>query len=115
GTTPPERYSRFPYAVPFAGNDVAVVFFFARITKEVVEAMVPGGVLHPWRRALLPVVASMCATALPARIHTWIVGAFDEPMLAVGWPVSLATDLAMSYFVARIIFRKHPVIPFVLL
>ena len=34
-----------------------MVFFFALITKEVVEATAPGGVLHPWRRALLPVIA----------------------------------------------------------
>ena len=39
----------------------------------------------------------------------------DEPVLAVGWPVSFATDIAVSYFVARIIFRLHPAIPFLLL
>ncbi|PYR26678.1 MAG: hypothetical protein DMF98_08225 [Acidobacteria bacterium] len=111
----PESYYRFTYAVSFTVNDVGMVFFFALITKEVVEATVPGGVLHPWRRALLPVIAAIGATALPALIHKQIVVALDEPMLAGGWPVSLATDLAVSYFVARIIFRKHPVIPFVLL
>jgi NhaA family Na+:H+ antiporter len=113
--TVPESYYRFTFAVSFAVNDIGMVFFFALITKEVVEATAPGGVLHPWRRALLPVIASIGATALPALIHTQIVGALDEPMLAGGWPVSLATDLALSYFVARIIFQKHPVIPFVLL
>ena len=60
--TVPESYYRFTYAVSFAVNDVGMVFFFALITKEVVEAMVPGGVLHPWRRALLPVIASIGAT-----------------------------------------------------
>jgi Na+:H+ antiporter, NhaA family len=113
--TVPETYYRFTYAVSFAVNDVGMVFFFALITKEVVEATAPGGVLHPWRRALLPVIASIGATALPALIHTRIVDALDEPMLAGGWPVTLATDLALSYFVARIIFQKHPMIPFVLL
>jgi NhaA family Na+:H+ antiporter len=85
------------------------------MTKEVVEAMVPDGVLHPWRRATLPVIASIGAAAMPALIHVRIVNALDEPMLAAGWPVSLATDLAMSYFAARIIFGQHPVIPFVIL
>jgi NhaA family Na+:H+ antiporter len=93
-----------------------MMLFFALMTKEVVEATAPGGVLHPWRRAMLPVVASIGATALPALIHVRLVEALDEPMLSIGWPVSLTTDLAITYFIARIIFRPHhPVIPFLLL
>ncbi len=111
----PESYYRFTYAISFAVNDVGMVFFFALIVKEVVEAAAPDGVLHPWRRVLLPVVASIGATAVPALIHAQIVDVLDEPRLADGWPVSLAMDLAVSYFVARLIFRRHPVIPFVLL
>jgi NhaA family Na+:H+ antiporter len=48
-------------------------------------------------------------------MHVRLVEALDEPVLGIGWPVSLATDLALSYFVARIIFRSHPVIAFLLL
>ena len=92
-----------------------MVFFFALITKEVVEATAPGGVLHPWRRALLPVVASIGAMVVPALLHLRIVEALEEPMLADAWPVSLAVDLAMTYFVARLIFRRHPIVPFLLL
>ena len=111
----PESYYRFTYPISFAVNDVAMVFFFALMTKEVVEATAPGGVLHPWRRALLPVVASIGATAVPALIYVWIVGVLDEPVLADAWPVPFATDLAVSYFVARQVFRPHPAIPFLLL
>ena len=114
--TAPESYYRFTFAISFAVNDVAMMLFFALMTKEVVEATAPGGVLHPWRRAMLPVVASIGATALPALIHVRLVQVLDEPMLSIGWPVSLATDLAITYFIARIIFRPHhPVIPFLLL
>ena len=113
----PESYYSFTYGISFAVNDVAMVFFFAVMTKEVVEATIPGGVLHPWRRALLPVIAALGATVVPALIHSRIVDTFfDEPMLALGWPVAFATDLAFAYFIARIIFRpQHPAIPFVLL
>ena len=45
----PESYFRFVYAIEFVINDIAMVFFFALIAKEVVEATAPGGVLHPWR------------------------------------------------------------------
>ena len=114
--TAPESYFRFTLAIAFAVNGIAMVFFFAVITKEVVEATTPGGVLHPWRRTLLPVVAAVAATAIPALLHVGVVDALDEPMLAIAWPVAFATDLAVSYFIARLIFGgRHPVIPFLLL
>jgi Na+:H+ antiporter, NhaA family len=111
----PESYYRFTYAISFAVNDIAMVFFFALMTKEVVEATAPGGVLHPWRLAMLPVIAAVGATIVSALIHIFVVEALDEPALTVAWPVAFGTDIAVSYFVARIIFRQHPVIPFVLL
>jgi Na+:H+ antiporter, NhaA family len=111
----PESYYRFSFGSAFIVNDVALAFFFAVITKEVVEASAPGGVLHPWRRALLPVSASIGAVAVPALLFPFTVEALDEPMLSIGWPILLATDVAISYFVARVIFRRHPVIPFLLL
>ena len=111
-----DSYYRVTLAMAFAVNNIAMVFFFGVITKEVVEATAPGGVLHPWRRALLPVVAAVGVTVVPAVLHTWIVDALDEPMLAMAWPVVFATDLAVGYFIARIIFGgRHPVIPFLLL
>jgi Na+:H+ antiporter, NhaA family len=111
----PESYYRFAHAVEFAVNDVAMVFFFAVMAKEIVEATAPGGVLHSWRKVLLPVVASIPATVLPAVIYVGAVDALDEPMLEMAWPVSLATDIAVSYFVARVVFGRHPAIPFLLL
>ncbi|AMY09845.1 Sodium/proton antiporter NhaA [Luteitalea pratensis] len=111
----PESYYRFTFAIAFAVNDVAIALFFGLITKEVVEATAPGGVLHPWRRAMLPVVASLGATAVPALVHLRLVDVFDDPMLAAGWPATLATDLAIGYFVARLIFKPHPIVPLFLL
>jgi Na+:H+ antiporter, NhaA family len=110
-----ESYTAFSGALSFVVNDVAMVLFFALMTKEVVEATAPGGVLHPWRRAMLPVFASIGAAAVPALMYVRIVDAFDEPRLSIGWPVSLSIDLAIVYFVARLIFRTHPIIPFLLL
>jgi len=113
--TLPESYYRFAYAIAFAVNAVAMTFFFALMTKEVVEATAPDGVLHPWRRALLPVIAAIGATVVPALLYFQAVEWLDEPMLAVGWPVSFAVDLAVAYFVARVIFGQHPAIPLLLL
>jgi Na+:H+ antiporter, NhaA family len=113
--TAPESYFRLTIPMTFLVNDVAMVVFFGLITKEVVEAMAPGGVLHPWRRTLLPVIASVGATAVPALIYMIFEDKVDEPTLALGWPVTFAIDLGFSYFVARVIFHRHPAIPFLLL
>ena len=111
----PESYFSFTYSIAFAVNDVAMAFFFALMMKEVVEATAPGGMLHPLRRALLPVVAAIGGALVPAVLHVFIVDGLDEPALRIAWPIALTADLAVSYFVARIIFGKQSVIPFVIL
>jgi NhaA family Na+:H+ antiporter len=111
----PESYYNLVDAISFLVNDVAMVFFFALMTKEIVEATAPGGVLHPRRRAMLPVVGAIGATVAAAFVYIRVVDALDEPVLALGWPVPFATDIAVSYFLARIIFRPHPAIPFLIL
>jgi Na+/H+ antiporter NhaA len=62
----PESYYRFANATAFVVNDVGMAFFFALITKEVVEATLPGGP-PPWRRAALPVVAATGASSCRSR------------------------------------------------
>jgi NhaA family Na+:H+ antiporter len=110
-----ESYYRATHAIAFAVNDVAMVFFFALMTKEVVEATAPGGVLHSWRRVLLPVVASAGVALAPLLAFAGLVRVFDEPMLMRGWTVVMATDLAAAYFVARLLFGRHPAVPFMIL
>jgi Na+:H+ antiporter, NhaA family len=39
----------------------------------------------------------------------------DEPMLERAWTVTFATDVALAYVIARLIFPRHPAVPFVLL
>ena len=79
----PESYYTFTYTMAFAVNDVAMAFFFALIFKEVVEATAPGGVLHPFRRALFPVIVAIIAALLPGLLHVFIVDWLDEPALRV--------------------------------
>ena len=110
-----EAYYRFADATAFAVNDVAMVVFFALITKEIVEATAPGGILHPWRRAALPVFAAIGITAMPVALFAVLVRVFGEPMLVRGWTTVLAVDIALGYFVARIVFGRHPAIAFYLL
>lgn len=114
--TGPESYYRFTYTIAFAVNDVAMAFFFAVLAKEVVEATAPGGVLHPWRRAALPMLAAPAVAAVPVLLFVVLVRSIGEPLLVRAWLVPSAIDLAVGYFILRVVFRpRHPVIPFFLL
>ena len=108
-------YARVAAALAFPVNDIGMVFFFALAAKEVVEATAPGGALHTWRRAALPVIAAGGGMAAPSAIYLVYVTVANEPSLARGWAIPCATDIAFSYLVATAVFRRHPAIPFLLL
>ena len=112
--TIPDSYYRFAHALAFAVNDIGIAFFFALITKEVVEATVPGGALHPWRRAALPVVAAVGSCGAAIAFYLMFLRWADEPMLQSVWVVACAVDIPGSY-IARLIFGRHPLLPFLLL
>ena len=113
--TAPESYFRVTSVLRFTVNDVAMTLFFGLMTKEVVEATVPGGVLHPWRRAALPFAASLGLTVVPLALFAVLVPIFDEPRVLKGWPAVFATDVAFGYFAARLIFGRHAPVPFFVL
>jgi len=110
-----ESYYRFAQATAFAVNDIGIVFFFALITKEVAEATIPGGALHPWRRAALPVAAAVGSVAVSIACYLGFVHQAGEHMLESGWVAACAIDIPGSYIIARMIFGQHPAVPFLLL
>jgi len=113
--TLPESYYRFAHATAFVVNDIGMAFFFALITKEVVEATLPGGDLHPWRRAALPVVAATGSVIVSIAIYLGVTEYFGEHMLGAGWVAACAIDIPGTYVIARMIFGRHPAVPFLLL
>ena len=108
-------YYRFAHALDFSVNDVGMAFFFAIAAKEVVEATAPGGALHTWRRAALPVIAAAGGMVVPALFYVLYVRLANETGLLRGWAIPCGTDIAFSYLVAKAVFRRHPAIPFLLL
>jgi NhaA family Na+:H+ antiporter len=113
--TLPDSYYRFADATAFLVNDVGIVFFFALITKEVAEATIPGGALHPWRRAALPVAAAFGSVAVSIAGYVAFTHGVGEHMLESGWVAACAIDIPGSYIIARMIFGRHPAVPFLLL
>jgi Na+:H+ antiporter, NhaA family len=106
-----ESYFRLAHALRFAVNDIAMVFFVGLVTEEVLEALMPGGVLYHWRRTLLPVVAALGGVLGATAVYLFSVQSQYEFMLLDGWPVAAAQDVAFAYFIAKFIFprRRGPV------
>lgn len=110
----PETYFRFAHRLTFAINDVGMTLFFALVTQEIVEAVMPGGLLHTWRRWLFPIVAAAGAVAASAAAYTGYVRWQYELALAAGWPAATAIDVAFVYVLVRTLFGRHPATPFAL-
>ena len=107
-------------SLEFVVNDIAMAFFFLLAGKEIREAMLPGGSLSAVRTAALPVMATIGGMAGPALLYLGGTVLFKTPELMRGWAVPMATDIAFSYLVARLVFpriggKPHPAIVFLLL
>jgi NhaA family Na+:H+ antiporter len=104
-------YFRFAHALRFIVNDVGMVFFVGLVTEEALEAVMPGGALHRWRRTLLPIVAAVGGVLGATAVYVLYLRERSEFMLLEAWPVAAAQDVALAYFIAKAIFqgRRGPV------
>ena len=98
-------------------NDVLMALFFAMAGKEVWEAVILKNGSLRGRKALTPLIATAGGMFGPIGIYfagAFLVGKFA--ILANGWAIPTATDIAFSYLVARIVFgARHPAVGFLLL
>jgi NhaA family Na+:H+ antiporter len=113
--TESESYFRFAHSLAFAANHVGMPLFFALVTQEIVETMMPGGALHSWRRGIVPVIAAFAGIAGSRLVYFWYLDYCDEVMLQQAWPVAAVVDIANSYFVSRLLFRDRGAIAFTLM
>ena len=100
-------YFRFAHALRFVVNDVGMVFFVALVTEEALEAVMPGGALHRWRRTLLPIVAAIGSVLGATTVYVLYLRERSEFMLLEAWPVAAAQDVALAYFIAKAIFQER--------
>ena len=97
-------------------NEVFMALFFGLATKEIVESTLPGGGLSPIKRALNPLFATFGGIIGPAIIYLSVVYLCDAKMLASGWAIPTATDIAMVWLVAKFLLGpSHPAINYLLL
>ena len=102
-------------------NEMFMVFFFGIAAKEITESALPGGSLNPIRRAINPLVGTLGGVVGPVGVFfllVWIFygGSDDFQAVARGWGIPTATDIALAWLVARVVFgRSHPAVSFLLL
>lgn len=100
-------------------NDIFMVFFFGIAAKEITDAMSPGGALNPPSKALNPLFATVGGALGPIAVYlllTNVMGGADADAIRNGWGIPTATDIALAWLCARVVFGDgHPAINFLLL
>jgi NhaA family Na+:H+ antiporter len=109
-----ESYFTFAHALAFPVNEIGMALFLGLITQEAIEAAMPGGALHTWRRWGLPIVAAAGGLLGAAFVYLGFVSWRHEAVLVQAWPVACAIDIAAGYYVLKAIFGRSGALPFLL-
>lgn len=100
----------------FLTNDVFMVFFFGIAAVEITQSFLPGGDLHPMKKSVNPLLATLGGVMGPALVYITLNYFFGSPSLQRGWGIPTATDIAFAWLTARMIFgNSHPAISFLVL
>src|SRR5699024_1541828 len=100
-------------------NDIFMVFFFGIAAVEIVEAMLPGGALNPPSKAVNPLFGTLGGVLGPVAVYfalSYMIGGDQTEAINKGWGIPTATDIALAWLVARVVFgESHPAVNFLLL
>lgn len=100
----------------FMVNDLFMVFFFGIAIAEITQSCLPGGDLHPIRKAVNPLLATVGGVVGPVLVYFALNAAIGSPAFHRGWGIPTATDIALAWLMAAVVFgRQHPAISFLLL
>jgi NhaA family Na+:H+ antiporter len=105
-----------PFSFHFVTNELFMVFFFGIAAVEITQSCLPGGDLNPPRKAVNPLLATFGGVLGPVAVYFLLNALLGAPTLANGWGIPTATDIALAWLAARLVFGDgHPVISFLLL
>ena len=110
-----------PATVHFLINGIFMALFFGIAAKEITQSVLPGGVLNPLSKSVNPLVGTLGGVFGPMSLYfllTFIFygGTEDFSVVANGWAIPTATDIALAWLIARLVFgQSHPAVNFLLL
>jgi NhaA family Na+:H+ antiporter len=100
----------------FIFNDIFMVFFFGIAAVEITQSVLPGGDLNPMSKAVNPLMATAGGVLGPIGAFFLLNAMMGNPSYHNGWGIPTATDIALAWLVARMVFgAKHPAVSFLLL
>lgn len=100
----------------FLANEVFMVLFFGIAAKEIVEACLPNGALNPIKKAVNPLLGTLGGVIGPIAVFFLLTHLFGYTELNRGWGIPTATDIALAWLAARLVFgARHPAVNFLLL
>lgn len=105
----------------FIINGMFMCLFFGLAAKEITESTLSGGALNLLRRAINPLAGTLGGVACPAALYFALAflfygGSDDFSLVARGWAIPTATDIALAWLAARVVFGPlHPAVNFLLL
>ncbi len=111
------------FTLHFIINDIFMLFFFGIAAKEITESALPGGALNPPSKAINPLLGTLGGVLGPVAVYFALAAFFfadADPAIRAevfnGWGIPTATDIALAWLVARMIFGgAHPAVNFLLL
>ena len=104
------------YTLKFLMNDIFMVLFFGLAAKEITEACLPGGPLNPLKKAINPLLGTLGGVLGPIGCYVAWAYLSGHQEIAGGWGVPTATDIALAWLVARVVFgANHPAVSYLLL
>lgn len=123
GNLSPASYYQFnhsplfgPLSFHFISNELFMVFFFGIAAVEITQSCLPGGDLNPLKKAVNPLLATIGGVIGPVLVYVTLNSVYGSAGLLHGWGIPTATDIALAWLAARLIFgANHPVISFLLL
>lgn len=105
-----------PISFHFLMNDIFMVLFFGIAAKEISESTLPGGALNPLRKAINPLFGTIGGVLGPIIIYFAYIGITGNFEISRGWGIPTATDIALAWLLAKVIFGPtHPAVSFLLL
>lgn len=100
----------------FISNELFMVLFFGIAAVEITQSFLPGGDLNPVSNAVNPLLGTLGGVIGPIVTYTCLNTVIGTPELSNGWGIPTATDIALAWLAARMIFgAAHPAVSYLLL
>ena len=104
------------FSFHFIANELFMVLFFGIAAVEITQSFLPGGDLNPVSNAVNPLLGTLGGVIGPVVVYMGLNAMFGTTELRHGWGIPTATDIALAWLAARMIFgAAHPAVSYLLL